>query len=466
MSPDQSPRFTRRTALSMLGTVGAFAAAGCTAPGARTNETNTSAGSEPKETAPTEPPDDPPADYDDWPDPPCTDCTVDFSTPPAYDDDNWRMLGYDPGNSFVNPHADGPSDDPSVQWTFERNFLSMGASRFHHPLIVDGTVYTTQVIERLNRDQRGHWKFIAIDAATGEAETVFEANSSIWRPTIANGIVYAAIGREVHAYDLETGCVCWKSEEILGAPSAIRRVGDVVVATDSAFRRKLETWEPVPQLHVLHAETGDKLWEAQGDNNGWDIPRMPIIDNEVVNFPNTKRRLDPPTGEELEPLPVRARYPVQTNGAYYGLTDIDDETVLTTYDWETGDHRWTYNPEGENVRAGWPVVIGDTVVVSETKGLVSGVDRTTGERLWRIEPWTHFDGVDSFLGSMFRVATSDTVYIVHDGGAVTAVDPTDGTIEWQLKTDEMNWTATRGGCALAGDLLITVGEGGTLYAIS
>jgi outer membrane protein assembly factor BamB len=48
---------------------------------------------------------------------------------------------------------------------------------------------------------------------------------------------------------------------------------------------------------------------------------------------------------------------------------------------------------------------------------------------------------------------------------VTALNPTDGSIKWQLRTDEMDWNLVHG-CALADDLLVTVGVDGRVYAIS
>ena len=55
--------------------------------------------------------------------------------------------------------------------------------------------------------------------------------------------------------------------------------------------------------------------------------------------------------------------------------------------------------------------------------------------------------------------------VINSGGAVVALDPATGGINWQLKTDEMGWEPLAG-CALADDLLVTVGAGGTLYGIS
>jgi hypothetical protein len=60
------------------------------------------------------------------------------------DDPNWRMHGHDTGNSFVNPQVNGPSGDPSVQWTFDRDIFPTGSLSQHQPLIVDETVYTCQ----------------------------------------------------------------------------------------------------------------------------------------------------------------------------------------------------------------------------------------------------------------------------------------------------------------------------------
>ncbi|WP_254863652.1 PQQ-binding-like beta-propeller repeat protein [Halovivax gelatinilyticus] len=191
---------------------------------------------------------------------------------------------------------------------------------------------------------------------------------------------------------------------------------------------------------------------------GLEEPLLPVVADDVVCFPHAEHVWDLHSGDVVGDLPREFRYPVLFEGELYGLSDGADGTVLVSYEWETMEQRWIYEPE-ERVSAGWPVVIDDVVVVNGQPEGMLGIDRETGDKLWRTRPW------DDYLGSLTRVATNGVVYVVHEGGAVTALDPTDGSIEWQLRTDEMEWTAISG-CALADDLLVSVGSGGTLFGIS
>lgn len=375
------------------------------------------------------------------------------------DDPNWRMLGHDTGNTFTNPHAAGPSDDPSVVWTIEDSTLGlMDGYRYHHPLIVDGTVYTTVEDEATADDpERERRNLVAVDADTGEAESLLEVDGRIWRPAIVDGTLYAAVNREVRAYDLRSGGERWRSEPHLFRPSAVRPAGDVVLATDNAVL-SYEDGESVPQQYAFDSDTGELLWTGDASADVGTAPLPPIIADGTTVFPhaNSLRSLDP--GERLAELPVAPRYPVLADGELYGIVDENDAAVLVSYDWLTMAERWTYEPD-ERISRGWTVAFDNVVVANGNPHGMIGLDRATGERRWRTEPW------DEHLGSMYRVATNDTVYVVHDGGAATALDPTDGEIRWQIKTDEMNWGPVSG-CALADDLLVTVGDDGTLYAIS
>ncbi|QCC57915.1 PQQ-binding-like beta-propeller repeat protein [Natrinema thermotolerans] len=377
------------------------------------------------------------------------------------DDPNWRMLGHDTGNTFTNPQADGPSDDPSVQWTVEDTAsAAFDGYRCHHPLIVDGTVYTSVEDESTADDVTAEQRsFVAVDAETGETETRFSVDGRIWRPLIDGDTLYAAVGGTIRAYDLESGTEQWRSETklpILSA-SAIRLVGDVVLATDNAV-----VWSPdgelLPQLYAFDADTGELLWERAGSSSVGIEPMLPVTADGMTVLHHTTPLRDVGSGDRLAELPIEPRYPVLDDGVLYALVDGDDETVLASYDWSSMTERWTYEPD-ESVYQGWVVTVDDIVVANGGSHGLLGIDRDTGDRRWRTQPW------DDHLGTIFRVATRDTVYVVYEGGAAVALDPTDGGIKWRLRTDEMNWGPISG-CALADDLLVTVGDDGTLFGIS
>ncbi|WP_247730193.1 PQQ-binding-like beta-propeller repeat protein [Halovivax limisalsi] len=378
------------------------------------------------------------------------------------DDPNWRLLGHDTGSTFHNPHADGPSDDPQVRWTVQ-GINDPLAGFNHHPLIVDGTVYVIQERDGATSSSgssdpeknRGA-QFVAVDAETGESETVFELDGRITRPTIVDDIVYAAVGGGVVAYDLQEERFRWRTDDVLVYPSSIRVVGDVLVALDQEQMYSYPEWEPLPQLFVLDAADGTILWEAAGDGGGGSQPRLPIIADGCTFYPDTPlvRSVDEMTPAAMLPMPIY--YPVLRDGELYG----SNEGGLVSIDWSTLKTRWEYRPEDRSIGGGWVAVFDDIVVVDDFRGPgFVGLDRATGDRRWATTIR------ENRIPAAYLASTSDRVYVAHQGGAASAIDPADGTVVWTLDEEGMEW-GRADGCALADDLLVTVGRDGTYFAIS
>jgi len=474
--PNKSPQLTRRRVLRTLGAAGLLGIAGCsgdddtTPPPATPTETpaftpdnsSSPSRSDGGQTTPTEQPD----RTDPWGD-------INPTGKPQYaDDPNWRMLGHDQGNTFTNPHAEGPSDDPSVQWVIKDNILpTIDGYRHQHPLIVDGTVYTTVQTESAREGTDSEqWDFVGATADTGETETVFSVEGRLWKPTIVDGTVYVGVGRTVRAYDLQTGGERWRSEPPTEADpepalfntSAIRYTDGVVIVTDNV---NLQTPEgnPAPQHYGFDGETGEMLWKTVGDGESPLGPRLPILAEGLSLYPETTTMRDIESGQKKVNLPTSLQFPVLNDGELYGITEQGGERIFASYDWSTMDRRWTFTSD-KRISTGWTVVFDDVLVVDGTYGYI-GVDRETGEHIWYTEPVEEFDDVDDYHPSLFMTATSETAYVVYSGGAAAAIDPTNGNVTWALKSEEMSWDPVSG-CALADDLLVTVGSGGKLYGIS
>ncbi|WP_049926097.1 outer membrane protein assembly factor BamB family protein [Halopiger goleimassiliensis] len=428
---------TRRRVLATLSSAGLAAVAGCSS-----DETDPDESSDPQ----TEP----------W-DGPELSGAVTFA-----DDPNWRLLGHDTGNTFTNPHAEGPSDDPSVQWTLERTASPIVDWYQHHqPLIVDGTVYAT-VEEPADDEHNGPRSVVTIDAETGETESLFSTDERIrWRPTIVDDTLYVSVGRTIRAYDLPGGTEQWRSESRSFWTSAIRVVDDVVLATNNTIWGEPDGqyW---PQIRALDVETGDERWDGERAYGG-TRPLLPVIADGTVLHHGASPLRDLESGESLASVPFEPLYPVLDDGELYAYIDQSDEPgehdpLLVAYGWASMTERWTYEPDGR-VGWGWVVAIDDVIVAHDYSNGVVGIDRETGDQRWQTDPW------DDGLRSRFRVATDDTVYAVYGNGAVAALEPTDGSLEWTLRTDAMEGRAIAG-CALADDLLVTVGANGTLFGIS
>ena len=489
MKLEESSQLNRRRFLSALGAAVLLGSAGCsgdddteeTPP--QTTPTETPPPTTPTETPvstpdPTSSPSPSPTPSDDGQATPTEspDRTTDpwgdiepTGKPQYTDDPNWRMVGHDLGNTSCNPHAEGPSDDPSIQWVLETSlYPSINNYTFHHPLIVDDTVYTTIPFQRIrDNEEIERWKFVAADAATGETETVFTVDDWLRKPTIVDGTVYVAVGWTVRAYDLASGEERWRTDPSPDAEpnlyniSTIRYVDGVVIVTDNN-RLNDSDGNPVPQHYGFDGDTGNMLWKAVGDGKEADGPQIPLIVDGLSLYPRTPTLRDIETGAERVTLPKRLRSPSIHDGELYGV-DEGEENVLVSLDWETLDERWTLRSD-KRIHAASVMSFDDVLVAGAGEGFL-GIDRETGAEVWYTEPADGWDDVDSHLGSVFRPSTQETVYAVHYGGAVTALDPTDGSIEWQLKTDEMDWSIITG-CALAEDLLVTVAKKGKMFAIS
>ena len=384
---------------------------------------------------------------------------------------------------------------------------------YHQPLIVDGTVYTYRVNEP-GRDhtpvEDGKLEFIAIDAETGDPETVFvtddvgpdadetgdttdsdiefdidldiDSDDIVFEDTtesvmindiiIHNGSVYFGTSNRIHAHDVETGEQHWSTTPEPGMmPTGMRVVDDVLVVADNANLRHARTGEQTPDLCAIDIETGESLWSRTSAAEASNSPQLPVIADGLVQHPDTAPVRDLRSGEELATLPARET-PSLHDGELYGMIRRDGKRRLVSHSWETGEKRWEYAPEGDTPGNepvgvyGTPVAVGDTVVVreiGERDDLFIGIDREMGTRQWSVDTTSYSDSEDIHPHSEFWVADGETVYCIHDGGAATAIDPTDGTIEWQVIPD--GWQLSKG-CALAEDLLVTVGTGGTLYGIS
>lgn len=401
-------------------------------------------------------------------------------------DSNWRLYGHDTGNTFANPRADGPAENPSLQWQFD--WTTDGADGNGNlagyfqstPLIVDGTVYTVAD----NEDDTV--SFVGIDAETGSVERLFDA-SSIYRPTIVDGTAYVGVGPTICAYDLETGTRQWSQtpemvpgEEIHYYPSSIRRVGNSVVV--SHYGGDFTSSSSKPSVTVLDAETGAVRWQRD------TIPRigerLSIVTAESVLLPDTTAIFDRETGEVRRQLPTAfsdptlhagnpilyAGNPILHAGTLYGcVTATEEPNALVAYDWETLEEQWRHQGIGA-VKS----VVGDVVVALDWEGasgatdhLVSiiGFDRVTGEQRWCIDPTELFDGEIDIIRDVMVVATDETIYVTYGEGTAAALEPEDGSVRWFRQPTSSFRITIPLGCSVADDLLVTVGPG-TLYAFS
>lgn len=430
MERDWSPTVTRRRALQMAITASIIGITGCTdRSGSDTTpqKTRTQQREETAATTTTKTPTDSTPDF--WED-------IEPTGIPAYHDDpNWRMTGHDTGNTFSNPHADGPDSDPTVRWTFDAGGQPLDHHRYYTPLIVDGTVYCPAARD----DEKG--SLVAIDAETGDFETVIETGPYLWKPTIVGGTVYAMLGPAVAAFDLESGDQLWQSDPI-GWVASLRYVDGTLVGSKGDV------------IAGVDATSGNILWRETADMMGSGALFPVRADQTVCNFGAEYLR-SATTGIVRSALPLPANYPVLDRGRLYGQTF----EKFFALDWETLAIEWEYVPEdGYSTVGGYAGVIGETTIVevedSDSNRSFVGLDRDTGRRRWK-RP--HDD-----LSTMFVATDQTTAYVMSPSYPPTALDPQTGDIKWQFERDPDVYGA---GTALADDLLVVAGGQGNVWAL-
>ena len=388
------------------------------------------------------------------------------------------MHGHDTANTSRNRSVDGPSDEPYVRWTFDPNIPTLFA-REHHPVIVDGTVYTRRAVNtETGAFEDMSFELVAIDAETGDVETIVGADRLISRPCVTEGTIYVAVGSDsktaIHAYDRKTMTRRWETEGALYDPFTIRRVDDIVLATDADPRYgvnedlELDPEQGSSELFAFDVETGALHWEARGIGpNMVDNYGRPLATTAVAVFEGTRiaRRLDDGSRAGILPA-LPGDEATRLSDALFEDTLLSigyaSETFLiSAYDWQTLEPRWSRSfPDSR--AGGRPTVVDDVVAVPRPDDrTVVGLDLLTGETLWRASPEIA-PGHDDLPATM--VASDDEFYGVLPGGGTFALDPVSGMVRWELRTEAMSWSPTYG-IALADDLLVATGSDGTLFAI-
>lgn len=360
---------------------------------------------------------------------------------PAYHDDpNWRVMGHDTGNTFSNPHADGPDSDPTARWTYECGGDPLNSRMVYTPAIVDGTVYVPLL------QDGGKGALIAIDAETGESEPVVETESYLWRPTIVDGIAYVLFGDStVGAFDLESGQRLWRSG-VARSIGSLRRVGDTIIGTKGDI------------LVGIDAETGDIRWRKYQDTNSLGAYYAVRADRTVYNMAGKTRR-KVRTGKVRSNVPYQLNYPVLDQGQLFG--NNSDRNTFVSLDWETMENNWEFTPDEEyEIYGGYSGVVDDVLIVQivdqEWKNnSLFGLNRETGEVLWR-------QSNGERLGPMFIATDQNMAYAISLSYPPMALDPQTGEIKWQFETES---NVAGAGVALADDLLVVSDGVGNIWAL-
>jgi outer membrane protein assembly factor BamB len=124
----------------------------------------------------------------------------------------------------------------------------------------------------------------------------------------------------------------------------------------------------------------------------------------------------------------RATGPIKSSPAVVGDTVYVASTdgVVSALALGTGEPRWSA-PMGAGLGSASPLVIGRLVVVGDRAGAVHALESDTGREAWRIETNGPIAGAAAIVGSTILLAT--------EAGTAYALDAGTGTVRWQATLD-------------------------------
>ena len=274
--------------------------------------------------------------------------------------------------------------------------------------------------------------------ATGIAEVYAlnaETGEMVWRvtvsgpiraaPTVAGDRLYVVtIDNELYALDVKDGKTLWKHtgiSEIAGllGGSAPAVQGNTVVVPYSSG-----------EIYALQAANGRVLW---ADNLGpvrrgdiasqiTDIRGLPVVDNDYVYAISHGGRMvaiDFKTGRRVWDKLFGGVQTPWVAGDYLYVITIDEQLICLNR--KTGQVRWVAvllryeNPESRTDPIIWngPVLAGDRLVVTSSRGEALSISPYTGEMLGKI----------NLPGSITLppIVAGETIYVLSDSGELAAL---------------------------------------------
>lgn len=288
-----------------------------------------------------------------WRFPQEADNKITFYAPPALSEDGQLLVGGYNGLLYsLNPQSSGAQN-----WVFEgaedrfvAGPLAQGAPIF--AASADNSLYV------LSPDGEMRWSY-----RTGHA---------LWATPAADGerVYLPSMDHYLYAFDIETGRVAWKTEDLGGAMVGKPRLSPDGVLYVGTFGS---------EVIALDASNGQILWRAPA--KGW-VWAEPLLDGDALYF-------------------------------------SDLEGALTALNVADGSLRWQIQPDTSTKRAvsGAPLILGDTLYFASKSGAFYAVDVANGNIRWSktFEAEFHADlatfGDDTILLAPIK---SDSILIALD----------------------------------------------------
>ncbi|MEV7413258.1 serine/threonine-protein kinase [Streptomyces althioticus] len=228
---------------------------------------------------------------------------------------------------------------------------------------------------------------------------------------------------------LVTGVLC---VAVLGGLAALQAFGDAQPPRRTAAAQS--------------TPAGSAVWETVPASEDSGVPQCTHGAGKLLcAVPGLVFALDPADGRtvwrhDVAPGPTRSEPPVLSGGLLHPSLDrIGD---LEALDPATGEPVWQQDdtPAYEGIRA-----VGDTLLLTGSDGMVTGVDSASGETVWsRRIPGQAVPYFTSFAGEKDPAAYAATTSDDGSTTRVTAVDPSTGDVRWDA---EFEGTLTPAGTA-------------------
>ena len=330
----------------------------------------------------------------------------------------WAMAGYDLENTRYIPQA-STMPQGHLLWSTDENYL-VGESR---PVVVDDTLYVGS-----------HFKFIALDADTGEEVWEKEMRGLInSTPAIAeDNIYFSDTDQRIYSLDRHTGEPKWiYKTEAPNRGSATVHNGIVFIGSGDKH------------MYALDAATGKRLWRFKA---GSVLYNPPALDDGVLYFLS--------------------------------------EANLYSVNYRTGQSRMNFRVgrgisvfDAPVVAHGLVYMVSDWGILTAKAGIREIPGRWSIERMWRILWVKGFPVPDpppqqgfnwrfstrerrTFIRSAPAV-TPEAFFVGDDGGFLYARDAKDATELWTVRVDDQ----IKSSPVVVNDTIYFGTKAGTLYAL-